>query len=907
VPNFTVKFKQIFRSFFFVYISSISLEITMQIIFRKSLVKKKQAFIVLTLLLPILITGTMGVSNPTMINDLFSSVEPVTSDSTNYTVGVFPKEEYTWIVTEVRHENLELIFGVNWEDVFGLPEVTQNGYKFKANLTLIENNQTHFLIDYAEWDWIYRLNEFPSSPDSSNRYEFPVHPQNYTDTFEFSCMLPLFLPIPLVPYVFDTNLTFSYYTASDFTSYGGGLYVQYDRQMTIGEYVIDLTGVAEYSENGALKNLRVFFRNCSEYIKCLKMESLEPYHLGQSSTSCQVGDEFTWVLVNYNLTVLEQYFGDEFFERYGLLPHPERFQSIKMKVDGVSENNTSLRVDYSLYNWTSLEDSFPELSAKNSFYSFSKEPFNETRLTTGQIPFLIPEPTEFFLRYGRFGNQYVPYYDLYSCINLYFTQGEETLFGSVFYNQAGVLTTMIFSRSVQIGGVTELQLAFEIALYYDSPTPDYVGIEEGSVFRYDIYTNESINVNVAFLTKNYQNATVEVIKVFGEDQSSRRTPFIANFSMRGDYNLWELEDVLIVGYIHNDSNMYFDPLVISSLGPFYLAPLFVNNRMNWTDFSTSYNNYSIIKSSNYYSVSELQGGFNLYQRDNIKNLTFSYNYNESGVLTEFTVYYNDQLYHNCSLGKILPPPLPPLIEIDIDPPVITVLNPSSEKLFGVSPPVFNLTVVEEQLNRTWFSLSNGTIEFTQELSFTSGGSTVEISGQINQTFWNCFSDGNITVRFYANDSSGNLNWSEITVIKDATAPAISILNVMANEEFNNTAPEFELAITEIHLNFMWYTVNGSEIVYFNGSSCLIDQGIWESLPNGSVSVQFFALDEIGNLGTFEVVVIKQIEPESSPPVESDDPTVPGITIPLTIFQIISIVVILIAISNRKRKNAKLIV
>lgn len=180
---------------------------------------------------------------------------------------------------------------------------------------------------------------------------------------------------------------------------------------------------------------------------------------------------------------------------------------------------------------------------------------------------------------------------------------------------------------------------------------------------------------------------------------------------------------------------------------------------------------------------------------------------------------------------------------------------------------------------------------------------VEISGQINQTVWNLFSDGNLTIRFYANDSSGNLIWKEITVIKDATSPNISILNLGYGEIFNDSAPEFELAITEVHLNSTWYTVNGSEVVYFSDTSGLIDQVIWESLPNGSVSVQFFALDEVGNLGTAQVVVIKYVEPESSPLIESDDPTVPGITIPLTIFQIISITVILISTSNRKRKGA----
>jgi len=187
----------------------------------------------------------------------------------------------------------------------------------------------------------------------------------------------------------------------------------------------------------------------------LVIETFEPYHLEQTSIGCEVGDEFKWVLVNYNLTALEFFFGEEFFEKFGLLPDPERMQSIKMKVNRVSENDSNWRIDYSLYNWTSLENGFPEHSAKNSSYPFAKEPFNETRLMEGQIPFLIPQPTELFLRYGRFGDRYYPYNDLYSLVELTFSIGLETLHGSVFYNPAGVLTTMIFSRSILIGTFSE--------------------------------------------------------------------------------------------------------------------------------------------------------------------------------------------------------------------------------------------------------------------------------------------------------------------------------------------------------------------------------------------------------------------------------------------------------------------
>ena len=397
-------------------------------------------------------------------------------------------------------------------------------------------------------------------------------------------------------------------------------------------------------------------------------------------------------------------------------------------------------------------------------------------------------------------------------------------------------------------GRTELQIAFELALYYDSPTPEYVGIEEGTQFNYDIYTNDTISANLLFPTKYYQNMSLEVIKVFGEDINSGRTPFIVNFSMQGDYNLWDVEDVLIVGYIHSDNKMYFDPFVISSVGPFFFVPIFVNNKMNWTEFALSYNNYSVIGNSNYYSVSELPNGFNFYQRDYANNVTSSYKYNESGVLTEFTVYYNDCLYHNCTLEEIIDPP----VIIDAYSPVITVLNPSSAGLYGVTPFEFNLILEEEQLNCAWLTISDGNVEFTQHLSFASDGVETEIAGQVSESSWNLLSDGNITVRFWANDTSGNLNWKEVSVVKDATAPSISIVI----EIINGTAPKFDLRIRELHLNCTWYVINGSEPQYIVGNAGTINQTMWESQANGPVVIEFTALDCADNMGIIAAIVPK---------------------------------------------------
>ena len=308
----------------------------------------------------------------------------------------------------------------------------------------------------------------------------------------------------------------------------------------------------------------------------------------------------------------------------------------------------------------------------------------------------------------------------------------------------------------------------------------------------------------------------------------------------------------------------------------------------------------MVKNSDWYSVSELNSGFNFYQIDFVKNITFSHIYNETGFLSEYIVYYNGQLIHNCSVRKIT---IPPLVN-DTQSPVITVTTPNIGDICGVFPLKFNFTIEEEHLNCSWITISDGILEHTQDLSVT----TSDFTGQINDTAWDSLSDGNITIRIYANDSSGNLNGVEIIIIKDSTDPIVSILNIVPNQMFNDTPPEFILEITEFRLNFTWYTVNGSEEKYFTGIFGTIDKEMWDSLSNGSVLVQFFALDEVGNLGTAQVIVIKHIEFENlPPPVEPDDPVEPEVLEDLLTFTFVPLslgmvgIVIIALLVSRKRK------
>lgn len=822
------------------------------------------------------------------------------SDSINYTVEVRPSEERTWILDYLDEVKLELVFGLNWTETFGLPENARIGEKIKINVTSVEVNDTHFLIDYQIWDWVYRLDNFSTAGTNSRSLEHPICPENCSN-FEFASMFPLILPASPSSYVYNLNLTNSYYDALDHTSYGGIHYVYYDREVNVSGTLIDLHGIAGYLPNGTLKYFKVGYLNGSSHIDLLSIDTIKPFHLELTSLGCQLNEEFTWLLVNYNQSLTERFLGEDWFENYGLLPDPQRLSSVKMKVANLAENNSHWQIDYSLYNWTKIGGNFPEVPIKTESYFFDKEPFNESRTGEIKIPFIIPTPTNLYLSCGRLGGYAVEHYDFATSLNIHLENNLDWLWGQIFYNEAGVLSSIRFSQTVQVQGVTIEQIAFEIVLCYDTPTPDYVGVFEGEVFNYSIWTNDSLNPYLNSMTINFERMKIEILKVFGEDIASNRTLILANVSLRESAGNWILEDQLIAAHVHRDNKMNFDPLILSNANPFFLAPLFVNNHINWSEFAYDFNNCTVVSTMPQYEVVEASSGYDFIYRSYEKNMTLSYLYNETGYVSEFIIYINDDFYHNCSLGLHKPPP----IVVDEVSPDITVLSPITRGMSSNSP-YYDVVIQEENLNRTWYSISNGSLEVSEEISFGSGGPIVELTGRLNESLWNLFSDGNLTVRFYANDSAGNSNWKELWLIKDATAPVITILNLVSGELFNDTAPDFELLISELYLNRTWYVVNGSEMVYFTGTSGTIDQTIWETLTNGSVLVQFFALDDAGNLGAIEVVIAKYADVESPPPVDPVDPPVPtvsGSELEFVLLQIIaSVAVIAITIGSRKSKR-----
>lgn len=187
-------------------------------------------------------------------------------------------------------------------------------------------------------------------------------------------------------------------------------------------------------------------------------------------------------------------------------------------------------------------------------------------------------------------------------------------------------------------------------------------------------------------------------------------------------------------------------------------------------------------------------------------------------------------------------------------PQISINSPNQDEVFGSDAPNFDLTIIEGNLNSTWYTIDDGLTNFT----FTGTSDT------INQAAWNAQLNGPVIIRFYANDSVGNVGFAEITVYKDTTAPSITINSPITNQLFGSVAPSFDLTIVDGDLDTTWYTLDGGLTNYtFVGTSGTINQAGWDALPSGTTLIMFYANNTFGNLGYTTVSVIKDIDAPTS--------------------------------------------
>ncbi len=87
-------------------------------------------------------------------------------------------------------------------------------------------------------------------------------------------------------------------------------------------------------------------------------------------------------------------------------------------------------------------------------------------------------------------------------------------------------------------------------------------------------------------------------------------------------------------------------------------------------------------------------------------------------------------------------------------PVITIISPLPDSIFGLDAPNYNLSIDELNLDTIWYTLDGGITNYT----------ITGLTGTFNQTAWEGLSEGSLTIRFYANDTAGNIGFIDVEVI-----------------------------------------------------------------------------------------------------------------------------------------------
>lgn len=209
-------------------------------------------------------------------------------------------------------------------------------------------------------------------------------------------------------------------------------------------------------------------------------------------------------------------------------------------------------------------------------------------------------------------------------------------------------------------------------------------------------------------------------------------------------------------------------------------------------------------------------------------------------------------------------------------PNVTIILPVNLTRYSSTPPDFIIEIDHDgDLNKTWYTFDRHGFKW-----FFTGNDT------INQTGWDSLIDGERVITFYANDTSDNIGFQQVRVIKDTTSPEIIINSPTNGSEHDDTSPTYNVFIRDntTEVNRTWYVILGSLTKYFFTSNGTISQSAWNSLADGLVIIRFYSNDTMSNEGYSELRIIKDTdedendedEDDEEPPDEDEEDPIGGI-------------------------------
>ncbi len=252
-----------------------------------------------------------------------------------------------------------------------------------------------------------------------------------------------------------------------------------------------------------------------------------------------------------------------------------------------------------------------------------------------------------------------------------------------------------------------------------------------------------------------------------------------------------------------------------------------------------------------YAESEVEGGSNsTWNNGSIGNYYSQYkgkDANDDGI---------GDTPHRLSIHTYVEDPFP----IWWDAPVISILEPNASDTFE-HVPSFEISIDEGFEDAVWNTIDDGLTNFT----------ITEFNGTIDNSAWSAASNGPIQLVVYANDSRGYIGNATVEFTRSVNPPDIAFTSPTPNQEFRVNPPSFTVTIDDMSLIVgKWYTIDGGANYYnFTGLGATVDNTAWNSTSEGAVALVVYAMDDLGNIGSKSITIMKNI---SSGPEHEPEPT-----------------------------------
>ncbi|TFF85374.1 MAG: hypothetical protein EU551_04170 [Promethearchaeota archaeon] len=179
-------------------------------------------------------------------------------------------------------------------------------------------------------------------------------------------------------------------------------------------------------------------------------------------------------------------------------------------------------------------------------------------------------------------------------------------------------------------------------------------------------------------------------------------------------------------------------------------------------------------------------------------------------------------------------------------PQILINTPTSKEIFGKNSPNFDVDIIDQTLNSTWYRLCNESI-FTSNITFEYLVDTI-----IKQEVWNLVGNGSVVISFFANDSLGRFSYKNVTVRKDIIKPTwkqypsdqINEFGISFSYDLNATDPS----------GIDSYWINDTNNFQINGNGILTNNTF---LSVGDYWVEIYINDSVGNINSSIIKILVQ--------------------------------------------------